>query len=290
MVEVRESHVSTLPSVPGEAVPGTVTAMEGYDATTYGRAFADVYDDWYEGITDTAATVAVITDLALTVEGRHAGTPARVLELGVGTGRLALPLADDDRLRVVGIDASGPMLTRLAERDTDGRVTTVLGDMVDDLPDGPFELVFVAYNTLFNITAEGGQQRCFDAVAARLAPGGRFVVEAFIPDEPPRDGDDITIRSMTADRVVLSVSRRDGARQLAEGHFVELTDGAPVRLRPWSIRYATPQQLDEMADVSGLVLESRWADMAGTPISDDDDRHVTVYRRVRHDLGTGSED
>ena len=97
--------------------------------------------------------------------------------------------------------------------------------MVDDLPDGPFDVVFVAYNTLFNLADRDRQAGCFAAVADRLAPGGRFVVEAFVPDDPPRDGPAVAVRSMTADR-----GRAVGLRstipptQRAEGQFVELTE------------------------------------------------------------------
>jgi SAM-dependent methyltransferase len=252
--------------------------MEGYDATTYGRAFADVYDEWYEGVTDVGATVATLTELAL--EGRDR---ARVLELGIGTGRLAVPLAADERLTVVGVDTSEPMLDLLSVRDREGRVEAHLADMVDGLPDGPFDLVLVAYNTLFNLTGDGERRRCFEQVAARLRSDGRFVIEAFVPDEPARDGDVVSIRTMTADRVVLSIARHDATEQTAEGQFVELTEAGGVRLRPWSIRYATPEQLDEDASAAGLELESRWADMERTPLDAQHDRQVTVYRRPRHD-------
>jgi SAM-dependent methyltransferase len=252
--------------------------MEGYDATTYGRAFADVYDEWYEGVTDVAATASTLTELAL--DGRAS---ARVLELGIGTGRLAVPLADDERLTVVGVDTSEPMLDLLSIRDRDGRVEAHLADMVDGLPDGPFDLVLVAYNTLFNLTGDGDRRRCFEQVAGRLRPGGRFVIEAFVPEEPARDGDDVSIRTMTADRVVLSISRQDARAQTAEGQFVELTEAGGVRLRPWSIRYATPAQLDADAAAAGLEFESRWADMQRTALDAHHDRHVTVYRRPRHD-------
>lgn len=250
--------------------------MEGYDETTYGRAFADVYDEWYQGISDVPTSVRALADLAL-----QSRTTARVLELGVGTGRLAVPLAESepDRLTVVGIDASREMLDLLAARDPRRLVDVVVGDMVDDLPDGPFDLVVVAYNTLFNLTGDGRQQRCFEQVGARLSGGGRFVVEAFVPDERSRDGDDIAVRSMTASSVVLSISRRRAADQRAEGHFVELTEAGGVRLRPWSIRYATPAQLDQMANGAGLHLEARWHALDGSPFGPDSDRHVSIYRR-----------
>lgn len=256
--------------------------MQGYDRTTYGEAFADVYDDWYADVSDVDATTRTLTELAL--DGAAVPARASVLELGIGTGRLALPLATDDRLRVVGIDSSEAMLAVLHRADAERRIETVLGDMVDDLPAGPFELAFVAYNTLFNLTDDAEQARCFAAVAERLTPGGRFVVEAFVPDEPAADGDVVGVRSMAADRVVLSISRQRAHDQVAEGHFVEFTEAGGVRLRPWSIRYATPQQLDRYATDAGLVLEARWADMSRTPHGSDHDRHVTVYRRGGDDL------
>jgi len=247
--------------------------MRGYDDTSYGSAFADVYDDWYGGISDIDATVADLSALA------DAGP---VLELGVGTGRLAIPLAyggSPGRLRVVGIDSSDAMLAKLTARDPERRVDVVRGDMVTDLPDGPFTLVFVAYNTIFNLRTADAQSACFEAVAARLAPGGRFVIEAFVPEDPPRQGDDISVRTLETDRVVLSVSRHDPDRQLAEGQFVEISESGGVRLRPWSIRYAAPDELDRMAASAGLMLEHRWEAFGRTPFQPDSDRHVSVYRQ-----------
>jgi SAM-dependent methyltransferase len=246
--------------------------MDGYDRRTYGDAFADVYDEWYHGISDVDVTVAALLDLA---------GSGPVLELGVGTGRLAIPLAVAGAatgLDVVGIDASAAMLDRLAARDPDGRVQAVLGDMLTELPRGPFALVFVAYNTLFNLTGEGAHAACFDAVARRLAPGGRFAVEAFVPDDPPRVGDQVGVRSMTADRVVLSITVHHPERQSAEGQFVEISESGGVRLRPWSIRYATPEQLDRFAAAAGLALEHRWEGFDRAPFDGDSPRHVSVYR------------
>lgn len=245
--------------------------MHGYRSTSYGDAFADVYDEWYPRVDDVDATVELVRSLA--------GSGGRVLELGVGTGRLALPIAAAG-LTVTGVDVSAAMLARLAAADPTGMVTTVVGDMVDDLPDDEFDVVLVAYNTLFNLTADGAQQRCFDQVASRLAPDGSFVVEAFVPDEPFRTGTDVSLRSMTAERVVLSVSEHDGERQTAAGQFVELTERSGVRLRPWYIRYATVDQLDEMATAAGLRLAGRWADGRGTPFDAASERHVSVYGRA----------
>ena len=153
--------------------------------------------------------------------------------------------------------------------------------MVDDLPEGPFDAALVAYNTIFNILDGDGQQRCFDAVAARLRPGSTFVVEAFVPDadRPPGSTSDVSVRSLAADHVVLSVSVDDPEHQRAEGQFVQFTESGGVRLRPWSIRWSTPDQLDAMAERAGLVLRERTADMAGAPFTHDSEQHVSIYEK-----------
>lgn len=247
--------------------------MEGYDASTYGERMADVYDEWYPFDPDTPAAVDRLAALA-------GPPPARILELGAGTGRLAVPLAGLGH-DVVALDTSPAMLERLAAKPGGERVRAVVGDMADDVPAGPFALVVVAVNTLFNLDDPARLRACLAAVAAALADAGRLVVEAFVPADPPPTGASLEVRSMTADRVVLSVSRSDPADQVAEGQFVELRDGAPVRLRPWRIRWATPAQLDDSAADAGLVLVERWAGWRAEPFDDTSSHHVSVYRRRR---------
>lgn len=244
--------------------------MHGYDDHTYGDAFADVYDDWYAGLDDVDATVGALARLA---------GDGPVLELGVGTGRLAVPLAATG-LEVHGVDTSEAMLARLRARPDGHWVHVRRADMVEGLPLGPFRLVFVAYNTVFNLRTEQRQRACFAAVAARLTPGGCFVVEAFVPDPNRPAGSTVGVRSLHADRVVLSVDVHRPEEQTAEGHFVEISEAGGVRLRPWSIRYATPAQLDEMATAAGLRLAERWADWAGTPFDERSERHISVYRSM----------
>ena len=240
--------------------------MEGYRTESYGDAFADVYDDWYGSVTDVAATVALVVELA--------GASGRVLELGVGTGRLAIPLARAG-LAVTGIDSSAAMLERCRRNDPAGTIDLVAGDMVTASPVGPFDVVLAAYNTVFNLVDPADQAACFAAVAERLGPGGRFVVEAFTPDELDGDSERVEIRTMTAATVVLAVSRHDSTSQIAEGHFIEFADGGTVRLRPWMIRYHTSGQLDAMAAAAGLVLEDRRPGFhASGPTS-----LISIYRR-----------
>lgn len=256
-----------------------MATMRGYEDHSYGDAFADVYDEWYADVTDVAATVALLAELA---------GQGSVLELGVGTGRLAIPLALTG-LEVHGVDASGAMLDRLAAKPGGDAVRVHLGDMVDDLPPGPFSLVVAAYNTLFNLRHAERQQGAFAAVAARLSPDGRFAVEAFVPDEHQQAGGTVSVRSISAQRVVLSVDVHDPRHQQVDGQLVELSERGGVRLRPWSIRYASPAEIDAMAAACGLTLEHRWEDAGRTPFTADSSRHLSIYRatRARRDRAAG---
>jgi len=238
--------------------------MKGYGPGTYGEGMAEVYDDWYGDFGDAAAAAAALVRLA----GR-----GPVLELGVGTGRVAVPMAE--HLEVHGLDASPAMLERLATRSE--KVLPHLGDMAGPLPGGPYSLVFAAINTLFNLDTEDAQRRCFAAVADVLAPDGRFVVQAFVPDVSPIPFSKVELRSMTADVVVLTVSTTDPEEQTSGGHFVELRDNQPLRLRPWRVRGASRQQLDEMAASAGMVLAERWERWDGSAFGPESTHHVSVY-------------
>jgi ubiquinone/menaquinone biosynthesis C-methylase UbiE len=248
-----------------------LAGVEGYDARSYGDGFADVYDDWYAEVSDVAGTVARVTELANDAGGR------RVLELGVGTGRLALPLAATG-LEVTGIDASEEMLQRLRAKPGSEGVQAVLGDMATLPVDGTFAVVFVAFNTFFNLTTQAAQQACLHRVAEVVDPGGYFVVEAFVPPEPGSAPDSgVSVRSIEVDHVVLTAARRTPSEQTITGQHIEISEQG-IKLRPWVVRYATPQQLDEMAAWAGLTLVSRHGDWARTPFDDASGAHVSVYR------------
>lgn len=246
--------------------------MDGYDPATYGDRFASVYDDWYAGITDASRCAELLAELA---DLDHDAGGGPVLELGVGTGRLALPLSALG-VQVVGVDTSEGMLAELAAKPGAGAVEAVVGDMADPpLGDRRFAVVFVAYNTLFNLVDPGDQQRCFTSAARRLLPGGSFVVEAFVP-APGQAQQAVAPRTITADRVVLSVSQTDPGRQEAMGQYVDITE-AGISLRPWHIRWSTLDELDAMAAEAGLVLADRWADWERSPFGVDSPSHVSRY-------------
>lgn len=243
--------------------------VDRYDARTYGDRYADVYDQWYGDLPGTDDAVVLLRDLA---DGGD------VLELAVGTGRLAIPLAAGG-LRVVGIDASAPMLARLAENDPAASVAAVRADMAA-LPfrSDRFTLVFVAVNSLFNVFTEEGQRRCLADAAAAVRPGGAVVVEAFVPEESSAVRSVVEPRSIEPDRVTLFVSRQDPDAQTLSAQIVEIT-AEGNRLRPVHLRYLTPAQLDQHAAEVGLHLEHRWQDWTRSAFTEHSATHVSVYRR-----------
>ena len=249
--------------------------VDGYSASSYGDAFADVYDDWYADVSDVAATVARVAELA---------GDGRVLELGIGSGRIALPLSRAG-VEVWGVDASTAMVERLRDKPGGAAIPVAIGDMaaLDDalgaLPDGAsarFAVVLAAFNTFVNLTTRDAQLRCLRASAGRLAPGGCVVVEAFVPDESgPASA--VEARTVAVDRVVLSVSRRASDDRTVDGQHVEITEHG-IRLRPWRIRSVTPDELDELAVEAGLTLSERWSAWDATPFAAGDALHMSVYR------------
>lgn len=248
--------------------------VEGYQSSTYGDRFADVYDDWYGDVTDVEACTE---HLARLVEHLGGGP---LLELGIGSGRLALPLAARG-VEVHGVDASAKMLDLLRAKPGGGSIHATLGDMVElvlvDPP--PFAVVLVAFNTLFNLGTAAAQQQCLDRVRDLLAPDGRLVIEAFVPrDDIDAASQAVTPRRVTADEVVLSVSQVDPAAQTITGQHIHVRESG-IRLRPWHLRYAGPEELDAMAEQAGLVLAERHGGWGEEPFTASSGVHVSIYRR-----------
>ena len=252
-------------------------AGSGFDAGTYGRSFADVYDDWYPAGPHTDAAVATLRELTA------GAAPARLLELGIGTGRLALPLAASGS-EVVGLDSSPEMLELLERKlaaSPDVRVRGVLGDLADAAtwPAGPFDAVVAAFNLLCNLADAPAQRAVFATAAGVLSPDGVFAVEAVLP--APWEGVErrLEVRSVTAEAVVLIATEADPSDGVVIGQHIELRDGEPVRLRPWRIRVAEPPELDRWAAEAGLSLDQRWADWERHEYDPHGAGHVSIYRR-----------
>ncbi|MFN2606758.1 MAG: class I SAM-dependent methyltransferase [Acidimicrobiales bacterium] len=245
-----------------------------HDPTVYGATIADEYDELYDDVLDTEAAVACLADLS-------AGGP--VLELGVGTGRLALPLAGRG-LAVTGVDASPAMVARLAAKPGVERLRVVVGDIADvEAPGGPFRLAVLAFNTVFALPTDAAQLACFATVARHLAPGGRFVVEAWVLD-PGRfvGGAAVGVRYVMPDRVSLDTAVLDPAPLPPGGQNVRAVQvvfsPGRVRLFPTAHRYAGPSELDVMAGTVGFALEHRWAGWGRAPFDEASRTHVSVYR------------
>ncbi|MDY7102076.1 MAG: class I SAM-dependent methyltransferase [Actinomycetota bacterium] len=247
--------------------------MKRYGPATYGDAFADVYDDWYADLGDADVVIRRVVELA-------DGGP--VLELGCGTGRLALPIADAGP-DVVAIDASEAMLERLRAKPASRALDIRLADMAtfDVLDRAPFGLVLCAFNTFFNLPTVELQEQCLYRIAGHLRRGGRFVIECVEPgDEPDAPRSAVEPSRIDDDRVVLSVSRQDPTTQTITGQHVEISE-AGIRLRPWRVRYCRTTELDAMAARAGLELEHRAAGWADEPFDESTSTvHVSTYRRT----------
>lgn len=235
---------------------------------------AEAYDRRHaERFAEAEATADLLAGL---VEGR---VGARVLELGIGTGRLALPLAARG-LEVHGIDSSTAMVDRLRAKPGGADLPVVIGDFVDvgALVEGSYDLVLLPFNALFELLSQDEQCRCVAGAATHLAPGGFLVVEALAP-ELTRLEQSLTVTSLAGDEVVLQATAHDALSQVVRGHDVALTETAPARLRPWAIRYATAPEIDLMARLAGLELVQRWGGWHGEPFTAQSARHVSVYAR-----------
>jgi SAM-dependent methyltransferase len=243
--------------------------MEGYGPATYGDRIADVYDAFYEETLDTGRAVEALADLAR-------GGP--VLELAIGTGRLALPLVERG-LEVEGIDASERMVEKLRAKPGGEALRIALGDFADVPVEREYRLVFVAFNTLFALLTQEDQVRCFANVAQHLTDDGAFVVEAFFPDLARFDRNQRTSATLVDEnRVMLDASRHNPVEQRVDSQHIVITE-AGTKLYPVSIRYAFPGELDLMARLAGLRLRERWGSWNREPFTGESGRHVSVYVR-----------
>jgi SAM-dependent methyltransferase len=245
-----------------------MTALDRPDS--YGQQWADVYDDEFRSM-DPGAAVALLAELADT----H---PA--LELGIGTGRIAIPLAARG-VDVRGVDASAAMVARLREKRAGDAIAVEMGDMASMPLGGPYGLVFVVFNTLFALLTQERQVALFGNVAAALEPDGRFVVECFVPDVTRfRDGGQtVRIDGWDDARVRLHASVHDPVGQTVRSHVLVVENGR-AWTRPVAVRYCWPAELDLMARLAGLELEDRWSGWEREPFTASSHRHVSVYRRL----------
>ncbi len=230
----------------------------GYDATSI-----EMFDP---AVVDPA--VSFLADLA------GAG---RALELGIGTGRIAVPLSQRG-VRVHGIDLSSAMVERLRTKPGATDIGITIGDFATARAEGTFTLAYLVFNTITNLITQDEQVQCFRNVAAHLEPGGKFVIEVFIPilqRLPPGE----TIRAFTVEPTRLDFDQYDVTTQTLFSHHYRVNDG---QLEVFSIpfRYVWPAELDLMARLAGMTLSERWSGWNREPFTSESTSHVSVWRKT----------
>ena len=244
--------------------------MSEYGPSTYGDRIAGIYDQWIEDVGISAGTddaVAFIAELA----GRG---PA--LELGIGTGRIALPLIERG-VEVHGVDASEEMVAKLRSKPGGADIPVTMGDFAGVPVEGDYRLIYIPFNTFFGLLTQEDQVRCFRSAAAHLTPDGGFMLDAFVPDLSRFDrGQRVDTTHLDSDRVEINVARHRPASQTVVSAHVMLTESG-TRIYPVRLRYAWPAELDLMAQLAGLRLRERWGGWHREPFTDASVWHVSVY-------------
>ncbi|MBK5330597.1 MAG: class I SAM-dependent methyltransferase [Ilumatobacteraceae bacterium] len=244
--------------------------MEGYQpVASFGEDAAEIYDATSQR-GDEEATVAFLERMA---DG------GRVLELAIGTGRIALPLAARG-VDIDGIDIAPAMVAKLRAKPGGEQISVTMGNFADVPVTGSYRLIYVVFNTLFNLLTQDEQVRCFENVATHLTEDGSFVVEALVPADLFRLRNDqyVDAEAIGVGDVRLDVGRHDAVNQILNETHVHLS-GDGVRLYPIVTRYAWPSELDLMARIAGLRLRDRWSGWNGEPFTSTSARHVSVYGR-----------
>lgn len=247
--------------------------MNDYTPATYGDRIAEVYDEMYP----MRANVGPAVDALSSLTGN--GT---ALELGIGTGRIAIPLAERG-IEVHGIDASEAIVARMREKPGGDSIPVTISDFSDFHLEGStkYRLAYVVFNTLFQATSQEAQVNCFRSVAAHLADDGAFLVEAFVPD-PTRftRNQNVSAGRVEADLVSLDISSHDPVNQFVQSQHVFLTESG-VRLYPVQVRYSWPSELDLMAQLAGMRLRERWSDWDASPFTATSGFHISIYEKAR---------
>lgn len=233
-----------------------------WSAEEFGKEWAPVYDAMFDR-DDTDEAVPALVRLA---DG------GRVLEMGVGTGRLAIPMAASG-LEVHGIEASPEMVEQMRAKEGGDAIPVTLGDFAEVRAEGQFDFVFCAYNTFFSLPTQDAQCRFMTSAAAQLAPGGRLLLEVFVPDVSAFHDDQVVEDAAMADgHTGVDVERHDPVTQ--QIFYARVI--AKVR---WARhRYCWPPEIDLMARLAGLELESRWGGWDEEPFTRSSKRNVSVYR------------
>jgi len=235
----------------------------------FGESVAARYDD------DAEMFDPVVVDPTVEFLAGLAGN-GRALELGIGTGRIALPLARRG-VPVHGIDLSNAMVARLRAKSGGEEIGVTIGDFATTTVDGSFSLAYLVFNTIMNLTTQAAQVACFRNVAAHLEPGGAFVIEVGVPGLrrlPPGE----TVHAFHFSETRWGLDEYDVANQGLVSHHVTLADGHLER-NSIPFRYVWPAELDLMAELAGMTLRGRWSGWRREPFTSESDTHVSVWEK-----------
>jgi SAM-dependent methyltransferase len=231
-------------------------------AARYDESSADMFDP---------AVVDPVVDFLVGLAGDGAA-----LELGIGTGRIALPLAQRG-VRVHGIDLSEAMVARLRAKPGSNDIGVTIGDFATTTVEGTFSLAYLVFNTIMNLTTQDEQVACFRNAAAHLEPGGCFVIEVGVPGLqrlPPGE----TVRAFAVTPTRLGFDEYDVERQGLISHHYSLVDGS-LEVVSMPFRYVWPSELDLMARLAGMTLRERWSGWKREPFTSESTKHVSVWHR-----------
>jgi SAM-dependent methyltransferase len=239
------------------------------DPAFYGDTWASVYDEVHTHH-DPTSEVEALAQLV--------GT-GKALELGIGTGRVAIPLAARG-VDVHGIEASQAMLDRMRAKPGGVGIPVTLGDFTDISLEGEYALVYIVFSTLYGLLRQEAQVACVRSAAARLAPGGVFVVAGFVPDPARFDrGQRVQVNRIEPTRVDLLFTQHDPVAQRVTSQRV-VVGAQGMQLFPVEVRYVWPSELDLMAQLAGLRLRERWGDWRRGPFTGSGG-HVSIYERAQ---------
>ena len=237
-------------------------------AARYDASSADMFEP---------AAVDPVVDFLADLAGHGAA-----LELGIGTGRIALPLARRG-IRVHGIDLSEAMVARLLAKPGAEQIGVTIGDFATATVDGRFTVAYLVFNTIMNLTTQDGQVACFQNVAAHLEPGGCFVIEVMVPTLrrlPPGE----TVRAFTVSASRLGFDEYDVVSQGLISHHYSVIDGK-LEADSMPFRYVWPSELDLMARLAGMTLRERWSGWKREPFTGDSTTHVSVWEKTTSHSG-----
>ena len=243
-------------------------AMTQHQQNTYGDQIAEIYDQLYSDFDP--ACIDFLAQLA---------GPGPALELGIGTGRIALPLLHR-AVPLEGIDASQAMVTKLRAKPRGAEVEVHIGSFEQFAINRQFRLVYVVFNTFFNLPGQDEQVRCLESVSRHLSADGHFVLEAFVPDLSRYvDFQSVRLIGISDQGIRLDVAQLDPVAQHIESRHLLVSEEG-IRTYPVKLRYAWPSELDLMARIAGLRLQERWGSWSKEPFTRDSTKHISVYARA----------